>query len=191
MRGKLATIAIRVCWVCSKNFATRIPNQKACNDCQKKRLQIWYHKKRFILCPSCGKPMFKKSKSKMCRACYKKYAVGEQSPAWRGGKRYLNGYVEVLCHGHHRAHKNGYVMEHIKVWEDFYAKPLPDGWIIHHLNGIKDDNRIENLLAVPRAEHSPSTLPHIILDAYKKRIRNLETQIKELAAQNHFLLPSS
>jgi len=180
----MTTPATRICWICQKEFTTTVPNQKACNDCPKKRLEIWYRKKRFIPCPRCGKPMFKNSKHKMCRVCYKLFAVKENSPAWKGGRRYSNGYIEVLCHSHHRAHKSGYVFEHIKVWEEHFGKHLPDAWIIHHLNGLKDDNRIENLLAMPRSVHCPSSIPSVILDAYKKRIRNLETQVKALKKQS-------
>lgn len=40
--------------------------------------------------------------------------------------------------------KRGYVMEHRAIWIDRYGK-IPDDAVIHHKNGIKDDNRIENL----------------------------------------------
>ena len=39
-------------------------------------------------------------------------------------------------------------LEHRWVWEVVYGV-LPDGWLIHHVNGIKDDNRIGNLIALP------------------------------------------
>lgn len=42
---------------------------------------------------------------------------------------------------------------HRLIWEDFYNKKIPDGYVIHHLNGNKLDNRIQNLQCVGRSNH--------------------------------------
>ena len=80
---------------------------------------------------------------------------GEKASNWRGGVRKTKkGYRLVLCPGHHRADKKGYVMEHIFVWEKECGIPLPDNCCVHHLNGIKDDNRIENLCVMLQKAHT-------------------------------------
>lgn len=45
---------------------------------------------------------------------------------------------------HPRA-SNGYVFEHILVMERYLNRHLYPEETIHHLNGIKDDNRLDNL----------------------------------------------
>ena len=42
---------------------------------------------------------------------------------------------------------------HRLVWEDFYGKDIPNGHTMHHLNGNKLDNRIQNLQCVKDSEH--------------------------------------
>lgn len=80
---------------------------------------------------------------------------GENSGTWKGGKRMTrNGYRQVLMPGHPRADSCGYVMEHIIVWEKSSGMILPQNCCIHHLNGNKSDNRIENLCVMLHGAHT-------------------------------------
>ncbi len=98
----------------------------------------------------------------------------ETCSKWHGG-RWIDakGYVYIYKPDHHRVTRKCYVQEHILVWEQVHNKQLPDGWIIHHLKGIKGDNRPENLVAMPKANHG--YLHH--QEPYKKRIRELEAKV--------------
>jgi hypothetical protein len=45
------------------------------------------------------------------------------------------------------------VFAHRLVWLCFHGE-IPDGYVIHHENRRRDDNRIENLLAMSPADHA-------------------------------------
>ena len=100
----------------------------------------------------------------------KKHQIGKASHLWKGGK-YVDsqGYI-VLGLG-----RNDKRLEHRMIWENEYGE-IPEGWIVHHLNGERDDNRIENLSAIPRKRLSPK----IIIKPYEKRINELEDEIDNL-----------
>jgi hypothetical protein len=63
-----------------------------------------------------------------------------------------------------------HVSEHRYVLEKAMGKSIPPGWVGHHLNGLKGDNRPENLSALPRSDHDSKQL----VNELKKRIRELE-----------------
>jgi len=89
---------------------------------------------------------------------------------YRGGYAMLNGYRLVKKKEHPRANGRGYVMEHILVAEQKLGRPLTSNEAVHHLNGIKYDNREDNLVVMPRRKHSPK----LVENALRERIRELE-----------------
>ena len=79
----------------------------------------------------------------------------EKSSNWNGGIRKTNkGYVQLLMPEHKRSNKSGYVMEHIVVYEKATGIEIPQNCCVHHLNGIKNDNRIENLCMMTSSAHT-------------------------------------
>lgn len=72
---------------------------------------------------------------------------GSNNPGWKGG-RYLDryGYVGIKNLYHPRTSGNGYVKEHILVMEKHLGRYLERKEVVHHINGNRQDNRIENLM---------------------------------------------
>ena len=75
-----------------------------------------------------------------------KIGLGNKGKLKTGG-RYLtgSGYVMIYAPLHQLCTKDGYVREHRLIMEASLNRILGKKEIIHHINGIKDDNRIENL----------------------------------------------
>lgn len=77
----------------------------------------------------------------------KKYS-GKRGGRWVGGKTIRRGYVMIWKPNHHSIihHPDRkYVGEHRLVMERHLKRRLKPWEDVHHRNGIKDDNRVENL----------------------------------------------
>lgn len=71
---------------------------------------------------------------------------GEDHPRWNGGRRVRKNkdWYVVLWTGNKESK-----LEHRKVMEDFIGRELSSEEVVHHINGDKGDNRIENLELLP------------------------------------------
>jgi hypothetical protein len=64
------------------------------------------------------------------------------------GARYVDvqsGYVKVFDPEHQHATPQGHVKEHIRVMTAALGRSLAEGETVHHRNGVRNDNRLENL----------------------------------------------
>jgi hypothetical protein len=87
-----------------------------------------------------------RSLNAVARRCH---AIGISKPASErtGRTRTSHGYIQVR-------HEGRYVYEHRLVVERAIGRPLSNLEQVHHINGVKDDNRLQNLeLCASLADH--------------------------------------
>jgi len=112
------------------------------------------------------------------RIAAKRNQTRDRNSYWRGGRvSDGKGYIYVKSPGHPRAKRCGdYVREHIVVVENFIGRHLEKHEIVHHINGIKHDNRPENLYITDAVEHVKlhnSKTAHLVesnLQKYKEAV---------------------
>ena len=107
-----------------------------------------------------GKEHSPETKAKI--AAKAKLRTGEKNPNWKGG-RYLrqDGYYEIRVDGR-------YKMEHVYIMEQHIGRRLTRGEVVHHKNGNKTDNRLENLQVMTISEHMRHHHPNGVARKRKK-----------------------
>jgi len=159
---------------------------KACKNCGKERWVQLHRTRPYDYCADCG--------TKVAQAKRR----GSNSPHWKGGsyRRSCDGYISINKYSvepfyQSMAGKKREMLEHRYVMAKHLGRCLHPWEVVHHKNGIKDDNRIENLeLTTANAHHKDHSKGY--QDGYKKgyydgktkKIKELESRIKELEVEN-------
>lgn len=146
----------------------------SCIDCGKKRWVRKFYKDR--------------GQQKRCIKCHGKQISGPNNHLWKGGRnKTTQGYFDIILEKNSPFYpmvkRNGYVLEHRLVMAKHLGRCLLSTEIVHHKNGIKDDNRFENLELFP-LNKSHAALSRTCQNCeLKKEIRLLRWQMKEQAEQ--------
>jgi len=87
------------------------------------------------------------------------------------------GYVLIKKPNYPYTQKSGYIPEHKYKTEKKIGRPLKENEIVHHKNGDKTDNRLENLELMTRKQHVKHH--HIGAKRSKSAIKNMKAAQKE------------
>lgn len=127
----------------------------------------------------------------LCKNCVNKYISksGSKHHNWKGGKLvskdgYIYLHISLIPEDEHvlvrpMLNNADYVLEHRLIMARQINRSLHVKEIVHHMNGVKNDNRPENLMLCSNSSHKKEELR--IIDKLKARIRELEAQVSSLS----------
>lgn len=175
---RLCDVRAQRCKQCSgKNRRTKLLTTKPkINQIVSARAIGYTGSNRYIFraCIDCGKPRWAELRvdrphTLRCRGCnarrpelrqkIRDATSKEKSGWWKGGKSYgRSGYLSIRLYPddifYPMVRTDGYVFEHRLVMAKHLGRCLELGEIVHHINGNKLDNRIENLEIISRVIHN-------------------------------------
>lgn len=155
------------CLTCKEKYSTYGRN------CRKCLYQFRQEKHKKIPCSGCGRKGFVKINIglNLCNTCVRNKRDSE-IPGYKQKRLHVNmmmhrkyrgtplyapkrekngiwkdsyGYIMTWSKDHPNRHVNGTIPMHKLIMSQHLGRPLTKNESVHHKNGIKDDNRIENL----------------------------------------------
>lgn len=147
-----------------------------------------------VKCAECGKELslqpnqLKDCQHKFCdSACYgawlHEHNRGELAHRWAGGRRSNPaGYIELRLQPddffYPMQSVRHYVLEHRLVMARHVKRCLLPWEVVHHINGVKDDNRLENLKLL-----SGNGAHNTMLDKWCKKLAKENAALKQRVAE--------
>ena len=160
----------------------------ACVGCGKERWVVFKNgKPHNPICKSCSQRERTKTIEFMGLMDRMRSRRGKDNPSWKGGRHLTDsGYVQVYVDRESpyycMSDSKGYVLEHRLVMAMRIGRPLLKQEIVHHINGVRDDNRPDNLEVLPNPQEHGG-YKGCSNCSLRKEIRLLSWQVRELREQ--------
>ena len=149
---------------------------------------LHYLKMVWDTCPVCNRQRWIRvaRQGSRCKNCANTLEGFQRGHNWKGGRYKNQGYIQVWLETNDfffpmvtqaKSKWGGYVLEHRLVMAKHLGRCLLSWEIVHHKNGVRDDNRIENLQIFDDIRHKQITI-------LENRIKKLEGRIITLEAEN-------
>jgi len=161
----------------------------ACQKCGQERW-VFFKKGKALssLCQACGRRAGHSPEihAKISETLKNRHLIMDKSHSWKGGKRHtVDGYIIIrLAPGdffYSMTNQIGLVREHRLVMAKHLSRCLLPWEIVHHRNGVRDDNKLENLeLIKGHVYHLPYTQLTRENNKLRKRISELEKQLEQI-----------
>lgn len=150
--GRKSKTIVVFCYQCQKAFET-IPSDmkdgrgKYCSlICSRNRPKVNRPK------PFINSGQFKIGNTPWIKG--KSLGKGNKHNRWKSGRTFHpQGYVFIYQPDHPFALSGKYIAEHRFIMERCIGRYLRTNEVVHHINGITNDNRIENLELMDASEH--------------------------------------
>jgi len=109
----------------------------SCSICNQSRWVNYFRRNIYLKCFHCA-----------VKACY--HPSREAHHRWKGGRMNMYGYIRIKIYPDNPYYpmayqKNGLILEHRLIMAQHLGRLLKSKEFVHHKNGKRDDNRIENL----------------------------------------------
>jgi len=160
---KIKNGTVKACGVCGAEFRVT-PSDKDRRFCSRQCMSVGMS--------GDGSPIKVRPLYRKCKNCEKKFQINGSSDVRKKmycsyqccvEDRRKNGHPTTVPVGTRTKYPDGYVHvkvaegkwvpEHIVVAEKSIGRPMMSNEVVHHRNGIHDDNRPENLKVVTKSEH--------------------------------------
>jgi stage III sporulation protein SpoIIIAA len=97
------------------------------------------------------------------------------------GRKFDRGYPEICVGDNYPYRKSRWIREHIYVIEKHIKKRIPEGMVVHHIDGSKTNNLIDNLLLCTVEQHNQchAKIERLVFELYDQGLVGFDREKME------------